>query len=217
MLWNSSRFVCVLLSSVCIWSCGSEEGLQPRSKLNHLTSAPALSPSGEMKLFQDPRFDSHYLVKEGQRSVATFFDLIKHRNDQLKYAGAKFELVIVDARDPRLYSGMYPIQPPTPATHAVLRVNRYTSAWVLSAWLLLGPDYLQLKYRNGGFAFGIAYGINRIAFRTGLAGLVASVSRNTSGAGWNYLYYVRGRGNLVSPQMYSVTVMSLLRNVVSQL
>ena len=145
--------------------------------------------------------NSTYLVESGERAKTYVYELIQ-----------KNELVVVDARDPRLYPNGGPFQPPVPADKAI--VAQYPNGrFRVIAYIIDQPGYFEIKAApTGNFVVSIGYGVEALLYTSRFDGLYASVSRNTSGYGWNYLYYIRFRGNAVSPAGFDVAVGNFLTN-----
>jgi hypothetical protein len=159
-------------------------------------------PSSSSALSSDA-FNSQFLVTAGENAKKFIYE-------QLDQHG----LTIFDARDPRLYPNGGPLQPPTPADKAILSVFP-DGTWRIRALVIDRPGYFEAKeFPTGNFIISIAYDVEGVAYNSRFDGLYASVNRNTSGYGWNYLYYLRGLGNQVSPAAFDQAVANFLANSV---
>ena len=162
----------------------------------------------------DPRFDSTWLIQQGERSKSFWMQEFTRRSAAAQQSTG-FRFVIMDARDPRLYPPGAPIQPPTPADKAIVKFAP-NGAWVITALFIDRPGYFLLKeFPTGNRVIEIQWGEERLAWESRWHGLFASVSRFTSGNGWEYLWYLRGRGNQVWPaEVESAVAEFLSRSVI---
>ncbi len=146
-------------------------------------------------------FNSQFLLTAGENAKKFLYEQLDQRG-----------LTIFDARDPRLYPNGGPIQPPTPADKAVLSIFP-NGTWRIRALIIDRPGYFEAKeFPTGNLIISIEYDVERVAYSSRFDGLFASVVRNTSGYGWNYIYYLRGLGNAVSPAAFDQAVANFLSN-----
>ena len=159
--------------------------------------------------------DSLFLVRAGDNAKRFFYQKIEEQNQAATSRGLGFRFDLIDARDPRLYGPGQPIQPPTPADLVLIKTWS-NGAWRALAFVIDRPGYLLVKESpTGNFVIDIGYGAERIAYTSRFDGLFASVGRNTSGMGWNYVYYLRGQGNWVNPMQFDAAVATFLSNSVA--
>jgi hypothetical protein len=161
----------------------------------------------------DPRFDSRYLIKAGERAKDFVLQKIEALSvEEQTNNGTHLELI--DARDPRLYGSGQPIQPPFPAELALVRVGSNGQMRILSL-VLDRPGYFAFKsFPSGGFIFSVSTSVEFLSYDGKNEGTFASVGRSTSGRGWIYNPYVRGMGNEVSSDQFDVAVSNFLARYV---
>ena len=156
--------------------------------------------------------NSTYLSETGERAKAFFYSQIERRNLYAQEVRAGVRFVVMDARDPRLYFPGAAIQPPTPAEKVIVKVSE-SGAFIIMAFILDRPGNLTLKESpTGNLVIQVNYAVNRIEYRSRFDGLFASAHRVTSGYGWNYVYYLRGLGNNVTPGYFENAVGGFLTN-----
>jgi len=161
----------------------------------------------------DWQFDSNWLVRAGENAKAFWYSALTERSTATT-SSSGVQFAIYDARDPRLYPPGAPLQPPTPADKAVVKIFP-NGNFVITALIIDRPGYLALKeFPNGNRIIDISFDVERLAYGSRFDGLFASASRFTSGAGWNYLLYLRGFGNQISSVQFDAAVMDFLRRSV---
>lgn len=157
--------------------------------------------------------NSEYLVEAAGRAKKYIDSLIQERNQFASLNGFNVQFMIVDARDPRLYPAGAPIQPNTPAEKALIKYNA-TGQFIILAWIQDQPGIYRFKEINGNRIIDIQYAVEKIAYGSRWDGNFASVTRNTSGNGWFYIYYVKRFGNNVNPEQFDNAVATFLQNAV---
>jgi hypothetical protein len=181
--------------------------------LSHCKTLVPVEP--ESSKVKDASFEnSQYLVEAGERAKAYFYKLIQERSDFAKKNNLGIEFVVMDARDPRLYARGAPIQPPTPAEKALVKVAR-NGQFMILALFQDQPGFLKVKeFQDGNLVAEIVFGVEKITYSSRFDGLFASVTRFTEGQGWRYVYYARGQGNDVNPAQFDTRVAAFLQNTV---
>jgi|GEM_PF-3509513 len=160
----------------------------------------------------DPRFDSRFIIKAGERARTFVYSRIEEQS-AAEQAGQGTRLEVLDARDPRLYGAGQPIQPPVPADLALVRINQAGQFRVI-ALMIDRPGAFAIKLLNGSFVLGISTSVERLEISSYDAGNYASISRSTAGAGWLYNRYVRNFGNQVTPDQFDALVADFLTEYV---
>jgi hypothetical protein len=157
---------------------------------------------------QDPRFNSTYLIEAGDRAKAYWYKAVFTRNQSLPTG---LEYIVTDARDPRLYPPGAPIQPPTPADNALVKVAS-NGNFLITALIIDRPGVLEIKeFPTGNRVIDIYYDVRKLTYSSRFDGLFASITRFTAGYGWDYQLYLRGYGNQINSVFFDNSVASFLQ------
>ena len=189
----SAKLMFALLLSVSMASCKTE-------------------PAPSQLVDTNPRFDTDYLLQAGSNAVKAWYKLFEEASQQLRENGAGYSYILLDARDPSLYPPGAPLQPPSPATQVIVKISADGQNKLPVALILENTGYFELKGMDGGHMFTIQFAREKLEYKDKLAGKLGSVGRNSSGNGFNYVYYIRGRGNSVTPQQFDLAVLGWLKN-----
>lgn len=170
------------------------------------------SSTGSAELKSAPG-SSTYLSDAGETAKKYVYSLIEKRNEAVKVSGGTFKFVIMDARDPRLYAPGSAIQPPSPADKALVKVAN-DGRYMILALIVDRPGlFVAKEFPTGNKIFDIEYPVQKVAYSSRFDGLFGSVTRNTSGNGWTYVYYLRGYDNFsVTPAMFDAAIATFLQN-----
>ena len=156
---------------------------------------------------------SEGLTQAGDNAKDYLANEFKRINDLALAQGYDVQYIVVDAQDPRLYPNGAPFQPPSPAERVVVKVAS-NGDWVPTALIQNSPGFYAYKKLNGQRLFWFKYNNSRIQYRTATEGLVASVVRNRSVNGFNYINYLKGYGNNVSDYELDIAIQDYLDRLV---
>ena len=164
--------------------------------------------TSQLSTTKDSSTDSLFLFKAGDNARSFFFEKLSERYQLAAQNGVQYETL--DARDPRLYPPGQPWQPPTTADQ-VIAIKMANGGYNITALVLNRPGYLSLmEFPTGNMIIEVKYSVEYIGYSSRFVGLYGSVSRYTSGYGWNYLYYLRGYGNAVNPAYFDQAIAEFL-------
>ncbi len=156
--------------------------------------------------------NSERLSEAGDRAKSYITSEFKRINDGAVASGSNIHYIVVDAQDPRLYSGA-PFQPSSPADRVIVKVAN-NGDWLPTALIQNQPGYYAYKELNGQKVFWFGYNNERVEYRTSKDGLVASVNRTRTTSGFIFRNYAKGYGNNVTDIELDQIIASYLDGIV---